>query len=286
MKKILIFLLVTTTMATAQVKGKVVNLDNQPIPYVNIGVQNETIGTTSDEDGSFYLPIKQEKMIVFSALGYEKKIISSSAIQTVQLVSTTYELNEVVVMNKKETKTFELSFNKGMAQAFENGPKIEAVYFPYESKIKKNRYLKKIGLFTESNIETATVKIHFYKVTSSELPGEELLTKDFIIQIKKGSRKSYFDLSDYNLVFPKEGLFVAVERLLIEKNKWIKNSMAIDGTLKTQTVYYPLLFYNFVEKDFIYTYYGGNWYKEFKKTTDFTTKNRVFEPAISLVLTN
>ncbi|MFK7060685.1 carboxypeptidase-like regulatory domain-containing protein [Flavobacterium oreochromis] len=267
-------------------KGKVVDVNNHPIPYVNIGVQNEKIGATTDEDGSFYLPIKEEKMIVFSALGYEKKILSSSAIQTVQMISTTYQLNEVVIINKKETRTFELSMANGIAQAFENGPKIDAIYFPYDSKVKKNRYLKKIGLFTESNIETASVKIHFYTVKPDGLPGEELLTKDLVVQVKQGSRKSYFDISDRNLVFPKEGLFVAVERLLIEKNKWIKNTTAIDGSLKTQTIYFPLLFYNFVEKDFTYTYYGGTWYKEFKKIIDPTSKSRVFEPAISLILTN
>lgn len=286
MNKIIMFLLLASTIVPAQIKGKVIDANNQPIPYVNIGVQNEKIGTNSEEDGSFYLPIKEEKMIVFSALGYEKKIVPSSAIQTVQLVSTTYQLNDVIITNKKETRIFELSLTNSISQAFENGPKIDAIYFPYGAKIKKNRYLKKIGLFTESNIETASVKIHFYNVTPSGLPGEELITKDLIVQVKKGSRKTYFDISDYNLVFPREGLFIAVERLLIEKNKWIKNSIAIDGSLNIQTIYYPLLFYNFVEKDFTYTYYGGNWYKELKKRVDATTKNRVFEPAISLILTN
>lgn len=285
-KRLLLLLIFFKISIFAQIKGKVVDTKNQPIPYVNIWVQNEMISTTSDEDGSFYLPIKEEKNLIFSALGFEKLTLKSTEASLVKMKSTTYELDEVVVLNKKETKTFELLSGNGIAQAFENGPKMDAVYFPYSAKVRKNRYLKKISLFTESNLENASVKIHFYVANSEGLPGEELLQKDLIVQVKKGTRKTYFDISDRNIAFPCEGLFVSVERLFIEKNKYTKTSIGTDGITKTQTQFYPLLFYNYVEKDFTYTFYGGNWHKEFKKSKDAVVKARVFEPSITLILTN
>lgn len=281
------FILLMSTSITAQVKGKVVDQNDQPIPYVSIFVKDESIATTSDEDGTFYLPLKEEKTLLFSVLGYEKTSVKSSEVSIIKMKPTTIELNEVVVLNKKETKQVEVGMPISFSQAFENGPKIDARFFPYDRKVKKNRYIKKVSIFTESNIETASVKIHFYAVNNEGLPGEELLSKDLIVQVKKGSRKTYFDVSNRNIVFPREGLFVAVERLFIDKNKFTKTVAATSSNVtKTQTVYYPLLFYNFIERDFTYTFYGGNWHKEFKKSTDTSIKSRVFESSITLILTN
>jgi CarboxypepD_reg-like domain len=284
----LVLLCISNTVL-AQIKGKIVDQNNQPVPFVNIWVQGENIGTTSEEDGSFYLGIKEQKNLIFSALGYEKKTVNSSDAILVQLISTAYQLNEVVVLNKKETKTVEIGQTENaIYQAFENGPKMDARYFPYTSKVKKNRYLKKISIFTESNIEKASVKIHFYEVDLNGLPGEEMLNKDFVVSVKKGSRRTYYDISSLNLVFPKTGIFVAVERLMIEKNKFEKTVVDIDPTkTKIQRVYYPLLFYSFVEKEFSYTFYGGSWHKESKNNeNNQPIKARIFEPAINLILTN
>lgn len=279
----------STSSVFAQVKGKVVDENNQPIPYVNISVERENIGTTSEEDGTFSLNIKQEKNLIFSALGYEKKTILSSEVSKVTLKATVYALNEVVVLNKKETKTLEIGLSdRSIHQAFENGPRIDAKFFPYQASYKKLRYLKKISIFTENALETATVKIHFYAVDAEGLPGEELLSKPYLAQVKKGSKRTMFDISDLNLSFPKEGLFVSVERLLIEKNKLEKTVAGLDGQAnKTQRTYYPLLFYNYVERPYAYTFYGGSWHKENKTSGTQTPQNiTVFEPAITLILTN
>jgi CarboxypepD_reg-like domain len=278
-----------TNLLHAQIKGKVIDENNQPIPYVNIGVQNEALGTTSEEDGTFFLPLKETKNIVFSALGYEKKTIASNLISIVVLKSTTYALNEVVVVNKKETKVLEIGgLKNSIQQAFENGPKIDAKFFPYQPEYKKTRYLKKVALYTENILETATVKIHFYEATSDGLPGNELLAKDFIITLKKGTKKSWFDVSVLNIEFPKSGLFVAVERLLIDKNKHEKQVLdSKTNTYKTKVTYYPLLFYNYLQKDYSYSFYGGSWHKESTLINpNYEARKRIFEPAIQLILTN
>ena len=137
-------------------------------------------------------------------------------------------------------------------------------------------------------MEEASVKIHFYAINSDGLPGEELLKKDYIVSVKKGARRTWFDLSSLNIVFPKEGLFVAIERLFIDKNKLEKTVTTNDSNkTKIQRTYYPLPFYSFVEGSYTYTFLGGKWTKESKKDSQGNVlKTRVFEPAIHLLLTN
>ena len=273
----------------SQIKGKVVDENNLPIPYVNIVVEQENIGTSSDIDGTFSLAIKEGKTLVFSALGYEKKKITASEKMVVVLPSTTYELGEVSIVNKKETKQMEIGKSENsLHQAFENGPKFDAKFFPYQQSYAKTKFIKKISIFTESALEDASVKIHFYEVNPEGLPGDELLEKDYIVSVKKGSRRTWFDLSKLNLIFPKKGLFVAVERLFIEKNKFEKTVATADPNKpKIHRVYYPLPFYSFVDREYTYTFMGGTWQKESKKDSDGKVlKTKVFEPAIHLILTN
>lgn len=276
-------------LVNAQIKGKVIDENNQPIPYVNILVENENIGTTSDLDGSFALGIKEEKTLIFSILGYEKLKLKSTQATVVKMRSTTYQLGEISIVNKKETKQLEIGKTENsIRQAFENGPRFDAKFFPFLPKYTKTKYVKKVIIYTESSIEKATVKIHFYQIGEDGLPGEELLEKDYIATVKKGSRMTQFDLSSLNIIFPKKGLFVAIERLFVESNKLEKTVAASDPSkTKTQRMYYPLPFYNFVENEFTYTFLGGKWTKEFKKDeNDKPVKSRVFEPAINLILTN
>jgi len=278
-----------TSSVFAQVKGKVIDENNQPIPYVNIWVEGENVSTTSDIDGHFILYITTEKTLLFSSLGFEKKKLPSTQVSVVKLLPTTYELGEILVLNKKETKKTEIGQTENtIHQAFENGPKFDAKFFPYKPIYKKTQYLKKVSIFTENALEEASVKIHFYAINSDGLPGNELLKKDFVVVVKKGARRTWFDLSSLNIVFPKEGLFVAIERLFIDKNKSEKTVVAKDAnTTKVQRTYYPLPFYSFVEGTFTYTFLGGKWTKESKKDSDGNViKTRVFEPAIHLLLTN
>ena len=65
-------------------------------------------------------------------------------------------------------------------------------------------------------------------------------------------------------------MFVAYEKLLIESNK-------------TGSKYQPYVLYNYVERDFFYTYAYGKWTKLNAETQG---KLQLNEPAINLVLSN
>lgn len=286
--KYLFFILFSFSIS-AQTKGVVVDESGKPIPYVNIWVENENIGTTSEENGEFSITASANKNLIFSILGFEKRIIKSSEVFNVILKATFFQLDEVVIARRFETKKIEIGqINNSPFEAFDNGPRIEVKFFPYEASYKRTRFIKKVSILTDSRIDNATVKIHFYKVDSNGFPGDELLTKDFIVTLQKGVVRNGFDLTDLNLKMPKTGIFIGFEKLIIAKNK-LEKTIVNSNTGKTtiQILYYPFVLYNYVERDFLFTFSGGKWNKQTgEKSAGATNKIKAYEPAINLVLTN
>jgi CarboxypepD_reg-like domain len=285
-KRLLTFILLFSISVFSQIKGKVVDTFNKPISYVNISVENENIGTTSEENGEFIIRISDKtKNLIFSAIGFEKRIIKAVDVSEVVMKQSETELKEVVIVKKFGTKIIEIGKTEnGIYQAFDNGPRIDTKFFPYFSKYKKTKFIKQVTIQTDCKIENASFKLHFYAVDSQGFPSTELLTKDFIVSVEKGVKKTFFNINDLNLQMPKNGIFVGFEKLLIEKNKTEKTTFdSNSNTTKTQISFDPFVLYNSVERDFLYTFSGGKW---INKNENKNTKIRIYEPAINLILTN
>ena len=286
--KYLFFILFSLSIS-AQTKGVVVDESGKPISYVNIWVENENIGTTSEENGEFSIAASANKNLIFSILGFEKRIIKASDASNVIMKAVSFQLDEVVIARHFETKKIEIGqINNSVLEAFDNGPRIDVKFFPYEAAYKKTKFIKKVSILTDSRIDNATVKIHFYKADANGFPGEELLTRDYIVTIQKGVVRNGFDLTDLNLKMPKTGLFIGFEKLLISKNK-LEKTIVNSNTQKTsiQLIYYPLVLYNYVERDYLFTFSGGKWSRQTSDKNEGTSgKIKVYEPAINLVLTN
>ena len=237
----------------------------------------------------FSINATENKNLIFSALGYDKKTVKASEAQKVILKVDAIKIEEVVIAKKYETREIEIGKVKNETyQAFDNGPKIDAKFFTYHAKYKKTKYIKQVSIFTDSEIENATIKIHFYSVDGDGFPGEEMLSKDFLVTVKKGVKKTFFDMSDLNLRIPKTGIFVGYEKLIIDRNK-VEKTITDFTTKQTkiQKTYYPFILYNFVHRDFIYAFFGGKWNKQTKQDINNPSeKMMVYEPAINLVLTN
>ncbi len=101
-------------------------------------------------------------------------------------------------------------------------------------------------------------------------------------------KKSYFNVTDFNLRMPKTGIFVGFEKLIIEKNKLEKE--VADSNTKTKIIhrtYFPFVLYNYVERSFMYTFSEGKWInKMLQDVNNPSGKSMVYEPAINLILTN
>lgn len=115
MNKLLLALLLTVTFTfdlSAQdndsvITGKVIDVNGDPIPGVNIFVQNTSTGTISEFDGNYTLSIPADaRIIVFSYIGFLKveEPINNRSIIDVTLIEDTQQLEEIVVTGYSSQK--------------------------------------------------------------------------------------------------------------------------------------------------------------------------------------
>jgi hypothetical protein len=291
--KTLFFFFITFSLS-AQIKGVVKDsISGEPIPYVNIWVENEAIGTTSETDGSFTLEIKGEKILVFSALGYETKRITSN-IQTVVLKPKVMELKEVIVEQPKFKKEIEIgNFSKPFGYHISGNIEwSNAKFFKYEDNYDNTKFVKKIKIKTRSRVNNAKFKIRIFSVNKEGFPGNDLLDEDIIVTVKKGKKNNLIDISNFKLVFPEEGLFVAYEVLKIESNKYEFEYTEYNSKKLIKKIYYaPDFECNLVVEQNTYHFRNGKWnqHQRWHSNEVGSLKkfnNKVVEPAINLILTN
>ncbi|PNW25766.1 carboxypeptidase-like regulatory domain-containing protein [Formosa algae] len=239
MKKLLaITIFLISNLCFSQIKSKIINSETkEKIPYVNIWVENENIGTTSNENGEFELEVDNSKVILFSAIGFETKKISSDSIKNIlELKPITTELEEVVIKSKKLTKKLKIGkFKKSkISHYFGCGmtPWISARFFKYDKKYDQISFLQKIRLLTESDIENAKFNIRLYGVNEKGEPDGYIYDENIIGIAKKGKKITEVNVSNLNITFPKEGFFIAIEWLIIESNKF-EHNYNIQGYEKT-----------------------------------------------------
>ena len=128
-KTLFVFLLLATHFLHAQIVGKVTDTKGEPLPYVNIYLQNSYIGTTTNDDGNYSLTASERKdyKITFQFLGYKTltKTVSPTSfpfILNVSLEEETTSLDEVVV-NTSEDPAYRI-IRKTIAQRKENLEKL------------------------------------------------------------------------------------------------------------------------------------------------------------------
>lgn len=289
-KRLIWFFLIVSQFVFSQIRGVVKDsISGEPIPYVNIWVENETVGTTSEADGSFSLDIKDEKVLIFSALGFETKKLSSKS-EVILLKPKVFELKEVMVLNQKKTKELEIgdAHKVHISQLSGNKPWIYAKLFNYDYKYKETPFVKKIVFYSNSDIKGAKIKIRIFGFNDS-IPSEDLINEDIIVTVKGGMKKNTIDVSHYNIEFPKRGLVIGLEWLIIEENKYF---FTYKDTKTKQKVslenYAPSLVINHSPDEISFTYSKGKWYKHKRHSSNFKKEwnNKVNTPAINLILTN
>lgn len=105
-KKITLAFILITSFLSAQIKGTVTDSNGNPLPYVNIYIENTYIGTTTNENGKYELNVNTAKNVtlLFQYLGYKTQkhvinITQNPFIYDVTLQEEDFQLNEVVVQN-------------------------------------------------------------------------------------------------------------------------------------------------------------------------------------------
>ena len=221
----IIFLLISN-LCFSQLKSVIIdNETKERIPFVNIWIENENIGTTSNENGEFLIDNNKGEVLVLSSLGYELMKINLKEVPSkIFLVPKSYELDEVIVSTKKESKekiigTFQ-DAEIGFYYASEKNPEIKARLFDYDTSYSETPFLKSIKFRICSDIRNAKFNIRFYSVGRNGQPDMPIYEKNIIGISKKGTKNLEIDLSDLNIYFPYNGLFISYEWLIIEENEF------------------------------------------------------------------
>lgn len=204
---------------------------NQPLPYVNIGVINKDIGTTSDANGTFKLQLSELNLhdtIRISMIGYEPMVIyvndvfqSNKQSYNIQLKEETRKLPEIVVREKKLTT--QVLGNKTDSKFF--GGKFASDDLGSEIAIRiKIRhppaFLDNFAFNISYNTsDSAVFRVNIYEA-SKGLPGKNLLSENIILKIGGQTGKINVDLSKYQLVVD-DDFFVALEWIAGNENSGI-----------------------------------------------------------------
>lgn len=203
-KKIVLLLLFFTSILSAQeeIKGKIVDENNQPLLGANVYWYNTSIGTTSDIDGNFNIKKTNESTsLVVSYLGYKTKKVelNSTDFITIKLEAVT-TLNEVTVSKTKkstEHSKFQVTNVQTMGQkellkaaccnlseSFSTNPSIDV---NFSDAVTGNKQIKMLGLtspyilIAEENIPSVRGASQAYGL--SFVPGTWVES----IQITKGA---------------------------------------------------------------------------------------------------
>jgi hypothetical protein len=298
MKKLLaITFLLISNLCFSQIKSVIIDSETkEKIPFVNIWVENENIGTTSNEKGEFELKINSTKIILFSAIGFETKKITSDSIKNiVELKPLITELDEIIINSKKLSQELTIGeFKKSKINSyFACGiqPWISAKFFEHKEEYEKTPYLKKFRILTNSAIKNSKFKIRLYRVNEKSEPQNYIYNENIIGIAKKGKRTTEIDVSELNIEFPEKGFFIAIEWLIIEGNKYeYKYTMKGSKKKLKDISYEPAIGIVPAEtNENSWRFNKGKWVKASWKNNNESMKkyrNKYNQLAIELTLTN
>lgn len=225
--KLLLFLLFYISTLSAQISGVVKDsLSGEPIPYVNIWLENENIGTNSEIDGKFSLAVTSSQKIVFSALGFETRTVFATETRIVLLTPKVYDLQEVILEKRKSTSEINIGdfsgidLNSGVTNVGQENVHILGKFIKTNEKIRKHPFLKSFEFKTRSKVKDALLRIRIFEVDSEGNPIGDLAEEEILLSIKKGTKLNTVDVSNYNIKIPEGGIIIGFEYLKLEQNKF------------------------------------------------------------------
>ncbi|NEW84844.1 MAG: hypothetical protein GZ094_21090 [Mariniphaga sp.] len=227
----------------------IVNKDNNdPIPFAIVtfyNIDNPVGGHYANEKGILKIQFPENiNRIEFSCLGFVSKSFSlqKELSDTVKLEIGHYMLPEIVInRNKQGERGFILGYvkrNHWRSVGYFKNTEI-AVYIPNSLGYKPfitNLFYK---LRQTENVKNA-FRIHIYKVKEDLFePGEDLVLSNLIFYLegKYNSHTIDFDISEFNIEFPLEGVFIGIEWIGLINNAGIKNTKKVNNYPSVLTTY-------------------------------------------------
>ncbi len=268
-----------------------------PVPYVNISILKSSVGTSSDDDGSYKLSIKNEdlnKSVKLSSLGYKDSILKIAdfvKLKDIYLKPIIEKLPEVRLTKQQEeiilvvNKIKEEDLCQGYGSHAKN-PWILGVYFPFKEAYENTEYLKSVRFhFGNFKNNKAKFRLRIFSIGKDSLPDKDLLRENVIVSLKKKQKNMDVDISDHGIIFPREGFYVAFEWLYIPYNAE-KVTFQYKNRKNEKRLKYNPTFSGTCEEEGIYKvamYNSGKW--RFYASNKYQSDEKVI-PAISLTLSN
>lgn len=222
-------------VAQQDYKGKLMDAQTkEPLPYVNIGVFGKGIGTVSDEEGIFHLPIDTSLLtgsdvVQFSSMGYETIKITVADLEFVyndypeiRMRPKDVVLNEVIVTNKGAYEVSDIvGYQNYGEQVFGYWKDNIALGGELATKIKVKKGLRKLNtLFFDvfSNpSDSVLIRVNLYKTgKSKDAPGENLnrSNENILHTIYPATKIAIVDLAPFD-IYVNNDFFVSLELLKV-----------------------------------------------------------------------
>lgn len=199
--------------------------------------------------------------------------------------SKTEVLNEIILTRKLEKEIILDPVKKGIISMHSRGLRMVAKYFPNTKKDDCCPYLKTITIeFPRRNNKQSKFRFRIFDVDEATgKPKSDLLLQNIPVTISPDQTQVQLDVTDHNIRMPKEGFFVAFEKLFIPFNKYGKN----ENDPLEEGFYSPVIgvtkskAYRKYSRNYIYT--KGQWIE-----LPYTKRGRLrgHVPAISVTLSN
>ncbi|WP_411031918.1 carboxypeptidase-like regulatory domain-containing protein [Spongiimicrobium sp. 3-5] len=210
---VMLFISIQGLFAQKTLVGTILDQETgKPVDYANIGVIDQTIGTVSDNDGTFNLVLKELNQIdsvQISRIGYTPLRLSTSDLHkrishnpVIFLQEEVYQLQEVVVdvgeveKNRigysKTTKNLIGFWNDSLALGGEHASKILVRKGPIKLEDLSFNIIKSIS-------DSILVRVNVYDIEKG-LPGRNISKRNILYTIKKKSGREIIDLSPYDIV--------------------------------------------------------------------------------------
>ncbi len=184
---LLSFCLIAPCAFAQNISGRVYNTDNEPIPFVNIFVNQLQTGTSADENGMYFLNVDVgEYDFVFSALGYETQkirvtIIDGNNRNDIFLKDSNVELEEVLVKASKKNPGYEI-----IRKVIDRRKQFLKQVDSYRSEV----YIKAVEKIDEKESPRSAKK------KAKELAAKEKKAEEKKEEEKKKRKKSSIDVGD------------------------------------------------------------------------------------------
>lgn len=274
MKKSLFIFVFFSIASNAQFRAIVKDsITHNPIAYAGIWSLSTDYAVSTNKVGVFETKkLLENDTLIFFTTGYEtKKIKCSNLGQVVFLCPKRAIAPSNLTQNKQLKKHIEnddfLTKNNKQFFSTDSITQLVAHYLPYLPEYENQFFLKNIQFGIKSDIKILSYKIRFFEVGTDGKPGSEILnetvfgttTPECYFDPKwqnpfKFSVNEKINLKKHRLVFPKNGLFIALELPFSSENECHCEKCG-------SSISNPLVMITPIKNDAIWEFHFGEWRK-------------------------